>query len=38
MKQQLVVSLSDQIETDEVVRLHRAHGWSSAEVANAGER
>jgi hypothetical protein len=38
VKQQLVVSLSDQIDSDEVVRLYRANGWSSAEVANADER
>jgi hypothetical protein len=28
---QLVVSLSDQSETDEVIKLYRANGWSSAE-------
>jgi GNAT superfamily N-acetyltransferase len=31
MTSQLVVSLTDQIETDEVIKLYRANGWSSAE-------
>jgi GNAT superfamily N-acetyltransferase len=31
MTSPLVVSVTDQIETDEVVKLYRANGWSSAE-------
>jgi GNAT superfamily N-acetyltransferase len=31
MTSQLVVSFADQIETDEVIKLYRANGWSSAE-------
>jgi len=27
----IAVSLADQLETDEVIRLYRANGWSSAE-------